>query len=106
MDMQKIRTYVVAISGLLALVTSPSASAAQEPLSAKQMEALVAKASTPAEHTQLRQHNQEMAAIYTADADAHGAMAKAYKRNPQGSPNRPTFGEPGRSDGSHRTAGP
>lgn len=93
MYMQKIGTYVVAISGLVALVASPSASTAQEQLSAKQMEALVAKASTPAEHAQLRQHYRDMATIYTADADAHAAMVKAYRRNP-GNPNRPAFGDP------------
>lgn len=91
--MQKIGTYLVAISGVLALVASSPVSAAQDRLSAKQMEALVAKASTPAEHAQLRQHYLDMVAIYTADADAHVAMAKAYRRNP-GNLNRPAFGDP------------
>lgn len=51
------------------------------------------KASTPAEHAQLRRHYLDMVAIYTADADAHVAMAKAARRNP-GNANRPAIADP------------
>ena len=91
--MQNIGTYVIAISGLLALVASPPISAAQEQLSAKQMEALVAKASTPTDHARLRQHYLNMVAIYTADADAHVEMAKASRRS-RGNPNMAAFADP------------
>ena len=92
--MRKFSVYLVVVSGVLGLAASASVlSAAQDRLTAKQMEALVAKAATPAEHAQLRQHYLDMVAIYTADADAHVAMAKAYGRNP-GNPNRPAFGNP------------
>ena len=92
--MRTFRVYVVVVSGVLGLAASaPVLSAAQDRLTAKQMEALVAKAATPAEHAQLRQHYLDMVAIYTADADAHVAMAKAYRRSP-GNPTRPAFGNP------------
>lgn len=92
--MRKFSVYVAVVSGVLGLAaSSPVLSAAQDQLTDKQMEELVAKASTPAEHGQLRAHFLEMAAIYTADADAHGVMAAAYRRN-QDDPNRPTSGDP------------
>lgn len=90
--MQNIGTYVVITSGLLALLALPSASAAQERLSPKQMEALVAKASTPADHAQLRQHYLEMAVMSTADADAYAAIGKAYRRQ-AGQPDQETFAD-------------
>lgn len=91
--MRKIGTNVAVVSGLVALVALPSPSAAQERLSGKQMEALVAKASTPAEHAQLKQHYLDMVAIYTADADAYTTMVKAYKRH-QGQASQPASGDP------------
>ena len=91
--MQNIWARAVIISGILALVASTSASTVQDQLTAKQMEALVATASTPAEHARLKQHYLDMAAIYTADADAHVEMAKASRRN-QGDPKRAALGVP------------
>ena len=88
--MRNFGRYTAVVVGMLGLVASSPASAAQDRLSATQMEALVAKASTPAEHAQLRQHYLDMVAIYTADTDAHVAMAKAYRRNP----GKPAFGDP------------
>jgi hypothetical protein len=54
------------------------------------MEGLAAQASTPTDHRQLNKHFVEMAARYTADADAHAAMAASYRRSP-GNSNRRTF---------------
>ncbi len=87
--MKKFGLYAVVISGLLGLSVL---SAAQDLRTTKQMEEFVAKASTPADHTQLSKHFMEMAAKYKADADTHVAMAASYRRNP-GPPRR--IGDPG-----------
>lgn len=96
-DMQKgIREFGacgVIILALVAILASPSTAAAQEPLGAKDMEALVAKASTPADHARLREHYLNMVAIYSADADAHAAMAKASRRHSK-TANQPASGDP------------
>jgi hypothetical protein len=84
-----IAALAVAVSGLM--FSSRVVTAAQDRLTDTQMEELVAKASTPADHARLRAHFLEMAAIYTADADAHALMAEGYRRR-QG--NGPTDGDP------------
>ena len=90
MKMPRIGLYAIAA---LALSTLPSVlSAGQEHLTTKQMEELVAKASTPADHTQLSKHFLEMAAKYQADAEAHVGMAARYRGNP--GPPRRTGGDP------------
>ena len=78
--MRRMSTCALAALGLLALLI-PHVWAAQERLNEKQMETLVAKAATPAEHAQLRRHYLEMALTYTADADAYTAVAKGYRRH-------------------------
>lgn len=90
MKVLKIGIYAVAMLGLAALPAVLSAG--QDQMTAKQMEDLVAKASTPADHTQLSKHFLEMAAKYKADAETHGGMAARYRRNP--GPPRRTGGDP------------
>jgi hypothetical protein len=92
--MKKFGRYAVVISGVLGLAASSSVLwAQQDPRTTKQMEEFVAKASTPADHTQLSKHYLEMAAKYKADAESHKAMAASYRRNP--GPPRGTPGDPG-----------
>ena len=92
--MKKFGRYAVVISGLLGLAASSSAlSAAQDLRTTKEMEELVARAATPAEHTALSTHFLDMAARYEADADAHVAMAADYRRNAVNANRR--FGDPG-----------
>ena len=79
-----IAAVVVGLSGLVA--SSRVVSAAQDQLTDKQMEELVANASTPADHGRLRAHFLEMAATYTADADAHMLMAEGYRRRQDNPP--------------------
>ena len=92
--MRKVPTFLFVFSGLLTLagVTTVRA-AAQDLRTIKEMEEFVAKASTPAEHSQLAKHFLEMAAKYKADADTHTAMAAKYRSYP--APLRRTGGDPG-----------
>ena len=57
------------------------ASAAQDPQTTKQMEELIAKASTPADHEVLRQHFLGMATKYKADAEMHAVLAGSNPRD-------------------------
>lgn len=92
--MRKFGMYAAVFFGWLGVAApSPVVSAAQDQLTTKQMEQLVAKASTPGEHAQLSTHFSEMAVKYSADADAHAVMAVGYLRNP-GKPDGPTYGDP------------
>ena len=81
---------VAVLVGALSVVPSSAVTArAQEPLTARQMEQLVATAATPAEHGQLSRHFAEMATKLTADADAHASMAAGYRRH-RGNSTQPT----------------
>ena len=69
------------MTGVLALAAIAAAGAAQQQtsanlLTATQVRELVAKASTPAEHAQLRNHFTALAERYEADAKRHAALAK------------------------------
>jgi hypothetical protein len=52
-------------------------------MSDAKLRSLVAEASSPAEHGKLQEYFTTLAAKYTADADAHGAMAAAYRGTPR-----------------------
>jgi hypothetical protein len=87
---KKFKVYAVVCVGVLGLAAPTAfASAAQDQLTAKQMEELAAKPWMPAEHSSLRQHLLDMAASLSADADAHATIAAGYRRNP-GNSNRQT----------------
>jgi len=59
-------------------------------LKAKDVKALVAKATTPADHMKLARHFNAMAAKHEAEAVEHDALAIEYTRNPRlGSSKRP-----------------
>lgn len=51
-------------------------------LTSKQVKALIATASTPADHVKLEKHFLALAAKYEAEATEHAAEAQAYRRNP------------------------
>ena len=71
--------------GLFGMVGLSAGAAAQQPLTAKQIEELAAKAATPADHGQLGRHFSEMAVRLTADADAYQALAAGYRRSSRAS---------------------
>jgi hypothetical protein len=52
-------------------------------LPAKEVKALLTKATTPADHLKLARHFSAKAAEHDADAKEHEALAAEYKRNPQ-----------------------
>ena len=91
--MRKVTTFLFVLSAIAVLTGVRVPLAAQDLRTTKQMEEFIAKASTPAEHAQLRDHFQEMAGKYKADADTHTAMAASYRRNP--GPPRRVGGDPG-----------
>ena len=83
------RSRILAAS-FVAVATLGAAASAQQAapsglLSATQVRDLAAKASTPAEHVQLRGHFTALAEQYEAEAKRHAAMAKL-----PGNPNRPS----------------
>ena len=88
-----VATNMLAMTAMPTILTHAQEPAAQELQTKKQMEDFVAKASTAADHEQLRKHFLAMAAQYKADAETHAAMAARYKRNP-GNPNRQTGANP------------
>lgn len=78
--------------GLLVTLASGTATAV-EPKGAmkpKEVKALVATATTPADHMKLARHFSAMAAKHEAEAVEHEALAVEYTRNPRlGSSKRP-----------------
>lgn len=78
--------------GLLMTFASGTAVAAEPKgeLSSKEVKALVANATTPADHMKLARHFNAMAAKHEAEAVEHEALAIEYTRNPRlGSSKRP-----------------
>lgn len=85
MTTTRIRTLA---AGIFAFAAAGAIAAAQQTgsadlLTATQVRELAAKASTPAEHAQLRNHFTALAERYDADAKRHAALAKL-----PGNPNR------------------
>lgn len=84
-------TRILAASIAAVVAVAMVAAAQQTPsglLTAAQVRELAAKASTPAEHAQLRNHFTALAEQYEADAKRHATMAKL-----PGNPNRRSGGD-------------
>jgi hypothetical protein len=70
---------------LVALWVAPSAAQTPPPadlLTSTQVQELVARADTPADHLQLQRHFTNLAGRYDANARRHTAMARRYGGNP------------------------
>lgn len=85
--MSSFRRFTIITLGVLAIAMSVALSAATtaksaDLLTSKQVQALIASAKTPADHTKLQNHFLALAAKYDADAAEHAEEAEAYRKNP------------------------
>ena len=82
----KMFRYLVIVIGISvmasAALSATQGTKASDLLTAKQVNALVATAKTPADHMKLSKHYAALAARYDAEANDHEVLAKVYKSGP------------------------
>lgn len=87
----KVTAAVLATAAFSVAASAGPRSASQDPTANKEVQDLIANATTPADHTALAKHFAAIAAQYTAEGNQYASMADLYRSNPT---TKPGIGNP------------
>jgi hypothetical protein len=89
MNTRPLRTAVFAAAvGMLTVMVSVPAGAADKPLSKTELKGLISNAETKAEHERIAQYFDAEAAKYETEAKDHADLAQLYQRNTSATPTK------------------